>query len=89
MKLSAALFREPYLAYQVEQHLFLDNEEDFANWELLPIRGHTLAGECVQGPFEGLFIIAAQLVSAESEPEPCYLDLVLPATNRRAAFPRD
>lgn len=78
MKLFEALFREPHLAYQVEQDSFLADEENPDRWDLLPLSGRTLAEESVEGPFEGLFIISAQIISGHSNPKSCYMDLVLP-----------
>jgi len=51
--------------------------------------GPTLAAEDLGGEFQGLFIIAAQLVTAESQPQPCYLDLVLPERIAEHHFVQD
>jgi tetratricopeptide (TPR) repeat protein len=76
MKLAKALFREQWQAYQVTEEI--DDWENFGEWEVQPISGPTLAREGVQGPFQGIFIVAAQLVTSTEAPRPCYLDLVLP-----------
>lgn len=51
--------------------------------------GPTLAAEDLGGEFQGLFIIAAQLVTPESQPQPCYLDLVLPERIAEHHFVQD
>jgi tetratricopeptide (TPR) repeat protein len=76
MKLADALFREPWRAYQVLGEI--DDWDNFGGWDLQPLMGPTLAQEDVQGPFQGLFIVAAQLVTGEAAPRRCYLDVVLP-----------
>ena len=63
MKVSEALFREPHLAYQVALDSFLADDENPDSWNLLPLSGRTLAQESVEGPFEGLFIISARIIS--------------------------
>jgi tetratricopeptide (TPR) repeat protein len=78
MKVSEALFREPHLAYQVALDSFLADDENPDSWNLLPLSGRTLAQESVEGPFEGLFIISARIISGHSDPVPCYMDLILP-----------
>jgi tetratricopeptide (TPR) repeat protein len=52
--------------------------DDYEGWQLMPLRGATLASEYVQGPFQGLFILQGQIVSQDGEVEHCYLDVVLP-----------
>jgi len=78
MKLADTLFQVPWRAYQVLEEVGDDEPENFNDWELKPLPGPTLASEDVKGEFQGLFIITALLVTAESQPQPCYLDLVLP-----------
>jgi len=78
MKLAEALFKAPWQAYQVSSEYWEEDWDNFGAWDLQPLTGQTLAPEDVDGPFEGLFIIAAQLVTADAAPQPCYLDLVLP-----------
>jgi hypothetical protein len=78
MKLPEALFRETWLAYQILEESYFDEEDNFHNWELHPLRGPTLAEEDVEGPFEGRFIVAAKIVSGKAAPPPCYLEVVLP-----------
>jgi len=78
MKLADVLFNEPWRAYQVVENFEEDESDNFTQWELKPLPGPTLASDDVEGEFQGLFIIAAQLVTAESQPQSCYLDLVLP-----------
>lgn len=76
MKPDEVLFREPRLTYQV-----LDEDVDwdnFSEWDLQPLLGPTLAPEDVEDLFQGFFIIAAQIISRDSTPQPCYMDLVLP-----------
>lgn len=77
MKLRDALFREPSLAFQVMAE-DREDDDDFNDWDLQPLSGATLAAEDVDDIFEGLFIIAAQIVSKDAAPRPCYMDLVLP-----------
>ncbi len=77
MKLHDALFREPWLAYQVAE-IDWEDEDNFSDWDLEPLSGPTLAAEDVDDVFEGLFIIAAQIVSNHATTEPCYMDVVLP-----------
>ena len=77
IKLKDILFKEAYQAFQVtEEHL--DDFEEFYNWDLEPLMGPTLAKEYVRGPFEGLFIVAGQVVTQKGALVDCYLDLVLP-----------
>jgi tetratricopeptide (TPR) repeat protein len=78
MKLADALFKEPWRAYQVGEDAGDDGAGNFLDWELKPLAGPTLASEEVEGEFQGLFIIAAQLVTDQAQTCPCYLDLVLP-----------
>jgi len=78
MKLVDALFKEPWRAYQVVEDFAGDEQDNFKEWELKQLSGPTLASEEVEGDFQGLFIIAARLVTAVAPPQPCYLDLVLP-----------
>jgi tetratricopeptide (TPR) repeat protein len=78
MKLTDAMFKEPWRAYQVVEDVVDDGPDNFKDWEVKPLSGPTLASEDVEGELQGLFIIAAQLVTAEAVPQPCYLDLVLP-----------
>lgn len=78
LKLKDALFKEPWRAYQVLQDFSDEDSDNFREWDLKPLMGATLAPEDVDGDFQGLFIIAAQLVTAGAAPQPCYLDLVLP-----------
>jgi tetratricopeptide (TPR) repeat protein len=75
MKLADVLFREPWQAYQAKE---IDDWENFGEWDLKPVSGPTLAQEYVEGPFEGVFIVSAQLVTGTTVPEPCYLDVVVP-----------
>lgn len=75
-KLKNALFREPWLAYRVADAA-IDDCDNFEEWDLEPISGATLSAEQVNGPFEGLFIVAAQEVLSKGV-QPCYLDLALP-----------
>jgi tetratricopeptide (TPR) repeat protein len=76
-KLPETLFRTPFRSFHVVRDE-IDDWEDFEGWNLQPLLGATLAKEYVQGPFEGLFILQAQIVAAEGMVEDCYLDLVLP-----------
>jgi hypothetical protein len=76
MKLAEALFRERWRAYQVVGEV--DDWDNFGAWALQPLSGPTLAGEDVEGPFQGLFIVAGQIVSNGTATQPCYLDLTLP-----------
>jgi hypothetical protein len=76
MKLKYALFREPWRAYRASDEA-MDNCDNFEEWDLEPLSGATLAAEDVDGPFQRLFIIAAQIVSSGAA-QPCYLDLTLP-----------
>jgi tetratricopeptide (TPR) repeat protein len=76
MMLASALFKDRWLAYQVVNEI--DEFQDFNDWELLPLSGQTLAQEDVQGPFQGVFIIAAQAIRTDGPAIPCYLDVVLP-----------
>jgi tetratricopeptide (TPR) repeat protein len=78
LKLADALFKEPTWAYQVVEDTRDDGADNVLDWELKPLAGPTLASEDVEGEFQGLFIIAAQLVTEQAQPQPCYLDLVLP-----------
>jgi tetratricopeptide (TPR) repeat protein len=79
LKLHEALFREPWRAYQVLTEGWEDEDwENFSEWDLQPLLGPTLAEEDVDDSFEGLFIIAAQIISRDAAPQPCYMDLVLP-----------
>src|SRR5271169_3534107 len=78
MKLADALFKKPWQAYQVVEGVGDDESDNYREWELKPLSGPTLAPEDVEGEFQGLFIIAAQLMTAEAQPQPCYVDLVLP-----------
>jgi len=77
MKLHEALFQEPWQAYQVLRD-YVDNWDDFHEWDLQPLTGSTLAAEDVNDAFQGLFIIAAHIISNSAAPQPCYLDLILP-----------
>ena len=77
MKFHEVLFQEPWRSYQVLGE-YWDNWDDFGEWDLEPLSGPTLAAEDVRGPFQGLFIIARQIVSQGTGPKPCYLDLTLP-----------
>ena len=77
MKLCEALFREPWLAYQVSDD-YVDLSDDFSEWELQPLQGATLAAEDVDDVFQGLFLIAAQIISSNAAPQRCYMDLSLP-----------
>jgi tetratricopeptide (TPR) repeat protein len=77
MKLSQALFKEPWQAYQVVTDVD-DDGDSFSDWELQPLMGPTLAPEDVDDVFQGLFIIAAQAVSTSAAPQSCYMDLTLP-----------
>jgi tetratricopeptide (TPR) repeat protein len=76
MRLASTLFREQWLAYQVLNEI--DDLQDFNDWDLLPLSGPTLAQQDVRGPFQGVFIVAALLITSDIAPRPCYLDLVLP-----------
>ena len=67
MKLASVLFSGPWRAYQVSGDSW-DRPEDFARWELHPLAAPTLAAEDVEGAFQGLFIIAAQLVTSVAKP---------------------
>jgi tetratricopeptide (TPR) repeat protein len=78
MRLAEALFKQPWPAYQVLADIEDDDWDRLEEWELKSLEGPTLAPEDVEGDFQGLFIIAAQLVTAEAVPQTCYLDLVLP-----------
>lgn len=62
MKLASVLFSGPWRAYQVLSDDW-DPSDDFTKWELRPLTGPTLAAEDVDDVFQGLFIIAAQLVT--------------------------
>jgi tetratricopeptide (TPR) repeat protein len=88
MKLADGLFKEPWRAYQVAEDV-ADEPENFKQWELKPLPGPTLAPEDVEGEFQGLFIIAALLVTAVAQPQPCYLDLVLPERIAEHHFVQD
>jgi len=77
MKLASVLFSRPWRAYQVLGDDW-DRSDDFTEWDLHPLAAPTLAAEDVDDAFQGLFIIAAQLVTSGAKPEPCYLDVVLP-----------
>ena len=77
MKLHEALFREHWRAYQVLGE-YVDQWDDFSGWDLQPLSGPTLAAEDVDDVFQGLFIIAAQVISSDGAPRPCYMDLTLP-----------
>jgi hypothetical protein len=77
MKLDSALFKFPYLTYQVESDYV--ERGSFLDWELEPVMGPTLAPEYVrQGILQGYFIILAKLITTESAVEDCYLDVSLP-----------
>ena len=78
MKLSEALFKEPWQAYQVLSECWATDSDDFSEWDLRPLSGKTLAEEDVDGPFQGLFIIAGKMVSNKTDSQSCYLDLTLP-----------
>jgi len=73
IKLKQALFHTPWLAFQV-----IGDGEEFEEWELQPLSGGTLAEEDVGEPLDGLFMIAAQMVSGGGAPERCYLAVTLP-----------
>lgn len=77
MKLREALFREPWQAYQVLDS-YVDRWDDFSEWDLQQLSGPTLAAEDVDDVFEGLFIVAAQIVSSDASTQPCYMDVTLP-----------
>ena len=55
-----------------------EDGDDYRDWDLEPLLGPTLAKEYVQGPFEGLFIIAGKVVTESGPILDCYLDIVLP-----------
>jgi hypothetical protein len=80
MKLRNALFNEPYQSYFVSHALEdFNNHDDFADWDLEPLMGPTLAKEYVQPwPFDGKFIIAGKIVSLDGPLLDCYLEIVLP-----------
>jgi tetratricopeptide (TPR) repeat protein len=75
MKLEKALFREPWQVYRVGE---VDEWENWGQWDIQALPGLTLAEENVAGPFEGLFIVPALIVSSGEEPSPIYLDVTLP-----------
>ena len=77
IKLKQALFHTPWLAFQVVGD-YVDNWEEFEEWELQPLSGGTLAEKDVGEPLDGLFIIAAQIVSGRGTPQRCYLAVTLP-----------
>src|SRR6266849_8517997 len=80
MRLHEALFREPWKAYQVMHEEGWEDEyyENCRDWELQPLSGSTLGAEHVDDVFQGLFMIAALIISNDAAPQPCYMDVVLP-----------
>ena len=76
LKLPDALFKSSFKAFKVMQQPM--DEEDYHEWDLEPLMGPTLARQYVQGPFEGIFIIAAKVITQTGPIQDCYLDIVLP-----------
>jgi tetratricopeptide (TPR) repeat protein len=77
LKLQDALFKSSFQAFRVMRQP-MDEGDDYREWDLEPLLGPTLARQYVQGPFEGIFIIAAKIVTQAGPILDCYLDIVLP-----------
>ena len=71
LKLPDALFKSSFKAFKVMQQPM--DEEDYHEWDLEPLMGPTLARQYVQGPFEGIFIIAAKVITQTGPIQDCYL----------------
>lgn len=88
LKLRDALFKSPFQAFRVI-HQPMDEGDDYSDWDIEPLLGPTLARQYVQGPFEGIFLIAAKVVTPSGPILDCYLDIVLPERICENCYLRD